>query len=182
MRIAVLVVLLLWAVDGRADNQNVQASANGGNATGGTGIGGTASGFGGAGGVGNGFGGTGGVGHGGLGGTGEGGHAEGGIGHGGDATGGEATNAGNAQSLSTHQVRQSPAVFMGAPAPTAPCQASLGGFLSFIGGIGLAGSRTLEECEIRESGRIAHAIGQPEMAKEIVCMGKYAAKTRACSE
>lgn len=177
MRIAVLVVLLLWAVDGRADNQsNVsQSSASGGMG----GMGGSASG------VGNGFGGAGGLGgtgngYGGAGGVGEGGHAEGGIGHGGDATGGEANNAGN--TLQTNQVRQSPAVFMGAPAPTAPCQASLGGFLSFIGGIGLAGSRTLEECEIRESGRIAHAIGQPDMAKEIVCMGKYAAKTRACSE
>lgn len=188
MRIAVLVVLMLWALDGRADNQNAQASANGGAGGSASGVG---NGFGGAGGVGHGgdsssvsHGGAGGVGNGfgGAGGVGEGGHAEGGtgIGHGGDGTGGEANNAGN--TLQTNQVRQSPAVFMGAPAPTAPCQASLGGFLSFIGGIGLAGSRTLEECEIRESSRIAHAIGQPQMAREIVCMGKYAAKTRACNE
>jgi hypothetical protein len=71
---------------------------------------------------------------------------------------------------------------MSAPMATAPCQASMGGFLSFIGGIGLAGSRTLEECEIRESARIAHAVGQPNMAREILCMGKYASQTRECDD
>ena len=119
-----------------------------------------------------GAGGIGGTAYGGIGGS-------GGIGTG---TGGAANNAGNSQSLHFDQVRQSPAVFMGSPAPTAPCQASMGGFLSFIGGIGLAGSRTLEECEIRESARIAHAVGQPHMAREILCMGKYASLTRSCDE
>jgi hypothetical protein len=154
-----------------SDNSHSQSSANGGDATG--------IGNGGAGGAG----GTG-IGNGGMGGSGFGGEAHGGVGQGGSGTGGAATNAGNNQSASMHfdQVRQSPAVFMGAPMPTAPCQASMGGFLSFIGGIGLAGSRTLEECEIRESARISHAIGAQKMAMEILCMGKYASRTAECKD
>jgi hypothetical protein len=181
MRI-VLMIALLASPQVWADNQHAQATANGGtggNATGigHGGLGGTASGFGGAGGIG----GAGGLG--GLGGIGQGGEGHGGLGGaGGVGQGGTATNDGNSQGVSIDQPRQSPSVFMGAPAPTAPCQASMGGFLSFIGGIGLAGSRTLEECEVRESSRIAHAIGQPDMAKEIICMGKYASKTRACRD
>jgi hypothetical protein len=106
----------------------------------------------------------------------------GGIGQGGNGTGGNASNTGNSQSFHYDQVRQSPAVFMGTPAPTAPCQASLGGFLSFIGGVGLAGSRTLKECELRETARIAHGIGQPGMAKRLLCMGEYASQLPDCDE
>jgi hypothetical protein len=177
-----------------ADNNSSQSSAFGGNAAGGMGgMGGNAAG-GSATGIGHGgaggFGGTG-IGNGGTGGTGIGGEAhggaggigQGGIGLGGNGTGGEATNAGNSQSASMNinQERQSPAVFMSAPLPTAPCQATMGGFLSFIGGIGLAGSRTLQECEKRESSRIAYIIGQPKMALELMCMTEYGAKTSACS-
>lgn len=115
--------------------------------------------------AGNGFGGMGGTSYG-----------AGGVGTG---TGGSSINS---QSLHLDQVRQSPAVFMGAPMPTAPCQASIGGFLSFIGGIGLAGSRTLEECEKRESSRIAHSIGETRMAFEIMCMTEYGSKTSSCKE
>jgi hypothetical protein len=135
------------------------AVSNGGNAYGGQG----------------GAGGLGGNGYGGMGGA-------GGIGQGGNGMGGNASNSGNSQSFHYDQVRQSPAVFMGAPAPTAPCQASLGGFLSFIGGVGLAGSRTLKECELRETARIAHAIGQPGMAKRLLCMGEYASQLEDCQE
>jgi hypothetical protein len=156
-----------------ADNTSAQSSAFGGEG-----------GAGGAGGTGIGNGGMGGVGFGGnaQGGTGLGGLGQGGIGQGGIGQGGAATSEGSNQSSNVHfdQIRQSPSVFMGAPMPTAPCQASMGGFLSFIGGIGMAGSRTLEECEIRESSRIAHAVGEQKMAKEILCMGKYASQTSQC--
>ncbi len=114
----------------------------------------------------------GGVGQGGLGG-------EGGVGLG---TGGTAMNTGNEQSLHIDTPRQSPAVFMNVPAPTAVCQATLGGFLSFIGGIGLAGSRTLEECEMRESSRLAYSIGQGVIALEILCMTKYGSQTSVCKK
>lgn len=132
-------------------------------------------GFGGAGGLGGsggdgGMGGHGGNGNGGLGGA-------GGIGTG---TGGNASNAGNAQSFHIDQVRQSPAVFMGAPMPTAVCQATMGGFLSFIGGAGFAASRTLQECEKREASRTAYGIGQAQMALEIMCMTEYGSRTSAC--
>ena len=144
-----------------ADNSSAQSSA-----------------FGGEGGLG-GSGGTG-IGNGGMGGTGIGGEAHGGAG--GVGQGGAATSEGSNQTsiVQFDQVRQSPSVFMGAPMATAPCQASMGGFLSFIGGIGLAGSRTLEECEIRESARISHAVGEQKMAREILCMGKYASRTSQC--
>jgi hypothetical protein len=153
------------------------AVSNGGNAyggqggLGGNGYGGDSSSIshGGAGGLGgNGYGGLGGMG------------GAGGIGQGGNGTGGNASNTGNSQSFHYDQVRQSPSVFMGAPMPTGPCQASLGGFLSFIGGVGLAGSRTLEECEKREASRIAYSIGQQQMALEIMCMTEYGAKTSVC--
>lgn len=86
--------------------------------------------------------------------------------------------AGNTTSFD--QVRQSPSVFMNTPAPTAPCQATAGGFVTFIAGGGFAASYTLEECEIRESARIAHGVGQAQMAKEIMCMGKFAKLTLSC--
>ena len=108
-----------------------------------------------------------------------------GNGYGGSGTGGnggDANNAGNDQNVIFKNPQQSPTMIVYAPPPTAPCQASIGGFLSFIGGIGIAGSRTLEECEIRESSRIAHGVGQPEIAKEILCMGKYAAQTEMCKK
>ncbi len=114
---------------------------------------------------GGGMGGAGGVGLGGAGGVG---------------LGGAASNDGNSQSTTYEQVRQSPGVFMNAPAPTAPCQASRGGFLSFIAGAGIAYTETLEECEIRETSRIAHGVGQAQIAKEVLCMGKYARLTAAC--
>jgi hypothetical protein len=106
----------------------------------------------------------------------------GGAGGNGTGTGGNASNAGNSQAMHFDQVRQSPAVFMGAPMATAPCQASMGGFLSFIGGIGLAGSRTLEECELRELSRIAYSIGQPAMALHVLCKAKYASDFEGCGK
>ena len=143
------------------------AGGAGGNATGiGMVLGGDSQG--GAGGAG-GAGGVGGVGHGGTGGTGQGGAAYN-------------TGSGNAQNLNFEQQRQSPAVFMQAPMPTAACQASVGGFLSFIGGAGFAYSRTLRECEIREASRLAYSINQSAMAKELICMGEYASQTKACAD
>lgn len=164
-----LLTIFLFSLSSLASSQGVGYGGSGGVGFGGDG--GYATSTGGAGGNSSSIG-QGGNGFGGMGGA-------GGIGTG---TGGNASNAGNAQSLHIDQVRQSPSVFMGSPAPTAPCQASVGGFLSFIGGIGLAGSRTLEECEIRESARISHAIGQPKMAKQILCMGKYASLTSECDD
>lgn len=156
---------------------NSSSVSQGGNGFGGSGYGGAGGdsssvshggiGMGGAGGLG----GSGGLGMGGAGGIG---------GQGGDGTGGAANNIGNAQSIHFDQVRQSPSVFMGAPMPTSPCQASMGGFLSFIGGVGLAGSRTLEECEKREASRAAFGIGQAQMALEIMCMTEYGSKTSVC--
>jgi hypothetical protein len=178
-----------------ADNNSSQSSAFGGNAAGGMGgmggnaAGGSATGIG-QGGAG-GLGGTG-IGNGGMGGSGFGGEAhggaggvgQGGIGLGGNGTGGDATNAGNSQSASMHfdQVRQSPAVFMNAPMPTANCQATMGGFLSFIGGAGFAVSRTLRECELRELSRSAYAIGQVEMAKFVLCKAEEAKDFKGCGK
>jgi hypothetical protein len=168
---ALSVSLMILSPLAVADNTSAQSSAFGGEGGAG-GAGGTGIGNGGMGGIG-----IGGEAHGGAGGVGQGGFGQGGIGQ-----GGAATSEGSNQSsiVQFDQVRQSPSVFMGAPMPTAPCQASMGGFLSFIGGIGLAGSRTLEECEIRESARISHAVGEQKMAREILCMGKYASRTSQC--
>lgn len=104
----------------------------------------------------------------------------GGAGGAANAVGGSASNSGNAQAVHFDQIRQSPSVFMNSPAPTAPCQATVGGFLSFIAGAGISGSYTLDNCEIREEARIAYGVGQPEIAKKILCMGKYASKTDEC--
>lgn len=104
----------------------------------------------------------------------------GGAGGAANAVGGSASNSGNAQAVHFDQIRQSPSVFMNSPAPTAPCQATVGGFLSFIAGAGISGSYTLDNCEIREEARIAFGVGQPEIAKKILCMGKYASKTDEC--
>lgn len=210
-RIALSVSLLAFAPFAAGDNTSAQSSAfggNGGNAAGGMGgmggnaAGGSATGIGngGAGGLGGtgignggagGLGGTG-IGNGGAGGNGFGGEAhggaggvgQGGIGLGGNGTGGDATNAGNSQSASMHidQVRQSPAVFMNAPMPTANCQATMGGFLSFIGGAGFAVSRTLRECELRELSRSAYAIGQVEMAKFVLCKAEEAKDFKGCAK
>lgn len=157
---------------------NAQASSNTQSSSiGGSGYGGAASaiGHGGAG-----FGGdSSSISHGGDGGAGgSGGTGAGGIGQGGNGAGGSASSTG--QSVHFDQIRQSPSVFMSAPAPTGPCQASRGGFFSFIGGAGLAYSSTLDECEIREESRIAAGIGQPEMAKAILCMAKYASRLEEC--
>lgn len=177
MRKLLLITLLCFAKQAPADNASAQASSVSQGSTsssisnGGVGYGGNSSGigYGGAGG-------DGGIGNGGMGGMG----GLGVGGSGGNGTGGAANNAGNHQSFSIDTPRQSPAVFMAAPPPTAVCQASMGGFLSFIGGIGLAGSRTLEECEMRESARLAHSIGQNQIALEIMCMTKYGSRTSVC--
>ena len=78
------------------------------------------------------------------------------------------------------QIRQSPSVFMNAPAPTAPCQATAGGFVSFIAGGGFAASYTLEQCEIRETARIAHGIGEQAMARKILCKAEFAKDLEEC--
>jgi hypothetical protein len=85
----------------------------------------------------------------------------------------------NLNSTTSHQA---PGFAMSSMFPTAPCQAVLGVGFSFIGGGGAAsGSRTLDECEKREAARIAHGIGQQQMAVEIMCMGEYASKTSQCA-
>lgn len=96
----------------------------------------------------------------------------------------DASNSGNNQSMNFETHRSAPSMFMTSPNPTANCQAVLsGGFSAFIfGGIFGAGSYTLEQCEIREEARIAYGIGQQDMAKEILCMSKYAKQTEACKE
>ena len=177
------VALLLCGPAGADNGGNSQSSSvsQGGSGFGYGGAGGNA--FGGAGGLGgtassishggNGYGGLGGTGYGGLGGAGGIGGA-GGNGTG-TGTGGDASNA-----LHIDQPRQSPAVFMAAPLPTAPCQASMGGFLSFVGGIGLAGSRTLQECEIREEARMLGGIGRQDLALKVMCMAKYTSQLEEC--
>lgn len=179
MKKLLLITLLCLAKQASADNVSAQSSSVSQGSTsssisnGGIGYGGNSSGigYGGAGG-------DGGIGNGGMGGMG----GLGVGGSGGNGTGGAANNAGNHQSFSIDTPRQSPAVFMAAPPPTAVCQASLGGFLSFIGGIGLAGSRTLEECEIRELARVSYSIGQPAMALHVLCKAKYAQDFEGCKE
>lgn len=113
----------------------------------------------------------------------------GGNGYGYGGTGGaggisNATNQGNTQSLSSNfsSPHQAPAVMQGSLFPTAPCQGTANGFLSafVFGGIGGGSSFTLSNCEIREEARVAYGIGQSEIAKKILCMGKYASKTPEC--
>ncbi len=146
--------------------------------------------------IGNGYGGMGGAG--GLGGIGYGGDSTAtggtGIGHGGEGgngfggtggigQGGAANNAGNSLSTSIQydQVRQSPAVFMSAPMPTAVCQATAGGFLSFIAGAGFAASFTLDQCEIREEARSLVGIGRPDLALRVMCgNAKFTSKLAEC--
>lgn len=166
-----LATIMSLSATAHADPSSSQSSAFGGSGYGGsaTGLGGTASAIGGEGGAGGlgGYGGLGGIGGaGGMGGNGAG-------GTGGQGTGGQ---------IDIDTPRQSPAVFLNVPAPTAACQATIGGFLSFIGGIGLAGSRTLEECEMRETARLSYAIEQKEIALEILCMTTHASKTRHCKK
>lgn len=162
----------------------------------------SAVGMGGAGGsassVGNGYGGMGGAG--GLGGIGQGGDSTAtggtGIGHGGAGgeahggtggigQGGAATNAGNNQSASMHfdQVRQSPSVLMTSPMPTAVCQATAGGFLSFIGGAGFGMSYTLDQCEIREEARSLVGMGRPDLALQVMCANaKFTSQLPSCRD
>lgn len=127
---------------------------------------------------GNAAGGMGGIGQGGSGGTGIGNGGTGGLGQ-----GGAATNEGNHQSASMNfdQVRQSPSVFMNAPMPTAVCQATAGGFLSFIGGAGFGMSYTLNQCEVREEARTLVGLGRPDLALKIMCMNaKYTSQLPQC--
>lgn len=115
-----------------------------------------------------------GIGQGGVGGTGLGG--EGGAG----GIGGAGGVSSASQSYNVEAIRQSPSVFMNAPAPTAPCQATAGGFVSFIAGGGFAASYTLEQCEIRETARIAHGIGEQAMARKILCKAEFAKDLEEC--
>jgi hypothetical protein len=132
--------------------------------------------------IGNGYGGMGGAG--GLGGIGHGGEGGNGFGGtGGIGQGGAANNAGNSLSTSIQydQVRQSPAVFMSAPMPTAVCQATAGGFLSFVAGAGFAASFTLDQCEIREEARSLVGMGRPDLALRVMCgNAKFTSKLSEC--
>lgn len=108
--------------------------------------------------------------------------ATGGNGFGG--MGGNASNSGNAQMVDFSNPHQAPSVMMGSLFPTAPCQGTANGFLSafIFGGLGGGTSFTLSQCEIREEARMAYSIGQPDMAKAIICMAKYAKKTPQCRD
>jgi hypothetical protein len=159
-----ILILAYGAVDAWADNQSStsHSSSSGG-----------AGGLGGAGGTG--------IGNGGTGGNGFGGEAHGGAG--GIGQGGAASNAGNNQSSSMHfeQIRQSPAVFMSAPMPTAVCQATAGGFLSFIAGAGFAASFTLSACEVREEARSLVGMGRPDLALKVMCRNaQYTSQLDEC--
>jgi hypothetical protein len=113
----------------------------------------------------------------------QGGTGFGGAGGIGTGTGGNASNTGNSQSLHFDQIRQSPAVFMGAPMPTAVCQATAGGFLSFIAGAGFAASFTLQQCEIREEARSLVGLGRPDLALRVMCANaKYTSQLEECQQ
>ena len=99
-----------------------------------------------------------------------------------DARGGNASYAGN------KNPNQAPSFGFGAMFPTAPCQATLGAGFSFMfGGGAAAGSRTLEQCEIRETIRtVIHmrnaGIQVGDSEKQLLCMTEHGAKISACRE
>jgi hypothetical protein len=81
---------------------------------------------------------------------------------------------------------QAPSFGFGAMFPTAPCQATLGaGFSFLLGGGAAAGSRTLEQCELRETIRTTihmnqYGIDTGDAAIELLCMTEHGAKTTLC--
>jgi hypothetical protein len=86
--------------------------------------------------------------------------------------------------VSMHTPRQAPSVFMSAPMPTAPCQATAGGFLSLFifGGAGLNGSYTLDECLIKEEARHWVSVGDLTIAKKVLCMAKFSKTLPECKD
>ena len=103
-----------------------------------------------------------------------------------DARGGNAVIGGN------KVPNQAPSFGFGAMFPTAPCQATLGAGFSFMfGGGAAAGSRTLAECEKRETIRSGvdmirnaptpeYAAEQATANREVFCMTEYGGKTGMC--
>lgn len=99
--------------------------------------------------------------------------SNGGSGQGGNAVGGN---------VSMHMPHQAPAMFMPAPPPTAPCQATIGGVLSLFifGGVGGNGSYDLQWCRILEEARLWVANGDRDTAAEVLCQSKYSENTIRC--
>jgi hypothetical protein len=71
--------------------------------------------------------------------------------------------------------------YANAPMPSATCRS--GGAIaaqSTVFGISLGGDRAVDTCEINEASRIAFAVGQTDMALEILCQNKWAKKSTQC--
>lgn len=99
------------------------------------------------------------------------------------ASGGAGGNASGASSNTTvtysSNVEASRAAY--APdvlsAPTAPCRISIGGSAGWLGGaIGFGGSVLDEGCDLRETSRHLHNLGQQEASVQVMCLHDGARK------
>jgi hypothetical protein len=71
--------------------------------------------------------------------------------------------------------------FAVAPMPSATCRSGAALGIQAMGfGVTGGGDKAVDSCEINEATRIAHSIGEKDMAVEIFCMGSWAAKTSQC--
>lgn len=106
---------------------------------------------------------------------------------GGTATGGtasqsqDASNAGNAQSLTeaVDYPRQTPEAVAGFVQPTIPCAtARNAGASSPVVGLAFGFSGRDKECDLRETARLFYEFGQPELAVALLCQAarKYGLK------
>lgn len=88
------------------------------------------------------------------------------------AQGGDASNAGNAQSVSesTNYPRQTPMAMAGFVQPTIPCAtARNGGASSPVVGLAFGFSGHDKECDLREDARLLFAFGRPDLAVALLC-------------
>jgi hypothetical protein len=84
----------------------------------------------------------------------------------------------NSQSSSGGTLRNVPSIFPPSFAPSTPCSSVVSGGAGFAGfGISLGGSYVDEECNVRETARLLHLIGQPDAAIAIMCTNAIVART-----
>lgn len=96
----------------------------------------------------------------------------------------DASNQGNSQTTQYQgdsYPRQTPMAVAGFVQPTSTCTAARnGGASSPVAGISFGVSTKDEECDLRETARMFHEMGQAKLAVELLCKSKAAQRLKEC--
>lgn len=89
----------------------------------------------------------------------------------------------NVHHSGTYTLKNAPQVIAPNILPTVPCASVTSGGISVVGaGVSFGTAHQDEDCNLRETARLFHAVGMVSDALDVICMSKHAAAAKACKQ